>query len=317
MMKKHKKFRTLVGVGIGFVLLAGLSGCAKIKDTLGHMARSDTGRAMICGGGGAVTGVAVYYGCNALTGKKAECVIGGAAAALADGLSCWWLISQKIINDYDDTWKTLHYDLNQGTIIKILDFDADPKVVAPGGELKIHVKYALMSPSSTDEIQLEQKFTVPGEKQPRIEILTRQPGTWGTDADYVVKIDPKTPQGKVDLVMELKLVDRKSKQDHDQRALCFNVTNAGGAPDKTQLCSGSSVPNTLGTFVVSTKGKKGRPGPGADIVAEPKGKNLAHVQSGDEFPILEQKKQGSSLWYKIQLKDGTAGWLPANKGRVK
>ena len=92
-----------------------------------------------------------------------------------------------------------------------------------------------------------------------------------------------------------------------------------GGPDKTQLCSGSSVANTLGTFVVSTKGKKGRPGPGADIVAEPKNKakNLAHVQSGDEFPILEQKKQGSSLWYKIQLKDGTAGWLPANKGRVK
>ena len=68
MMKKHKKFRTLVGVGIGFVLLAGLSGCAKIKDTLGHMARSDTGRAMICGGGGAVTGVAVYTSHGAVFG---------------------------------------------------------------------------------------------------------------------------------------------------------------------------------------------------------------------------------------------------------
>lgn len=303
-------------LGVGLALIAGLPACTKVRAALTEAVRSEPGRALICGGGGTVTGAAFYFGCNALTGKKSECIVGSAAMALADGLYCWWRLSQKIVNDYDDTSKTLHYDPNQGTVVKILEFGATHKIVRPGDELKIRVKYALMSDYFADEIKVEENFTLPNDKKPRREIITRQPGTWGAGQDYSVKIDSSTPEGKVELTLELKLVDRHGKQDRDRRTLCFNVIRSG-EPPKSQLCGSATdggFSGTCGTFIVSKIKAE------ASVRAEPKTKArvLAHVRRGERFPIVDtNKKRDSHLWYKIQLEDGREGWLPANVGALE
>ena len=302
-----------IGIGLGLIMAITLPGCNKIKDTVSNMARSKLGQGVVCGGGGMVTGAAVYFGCNAITGKKAECAIGAAAAALADALYCLWTLSRKIVSDYDDTVKTLHYDIAQGVILKILDFDVDQKIVRPGDEIKIRVKYALMSPSSTEEIKVEEKFTLPNDKKPRIETMTRQPGTWGADKDFAVKIDNSTPEGKVELILELKLVDRAGKQAQDRRALCFNVTRSGNTP-KPQLCpSADNTRGIEGTFIVGKGSRK------ISILDAPKKKSrvLTQAMANERFSIIDKKRQGGIMWYKIQLEDGREGWAPASAGMVE
>jgi len=304
-MSKLKKSQ-LLGFCLCLVLLFATQSCSFVN----KMVRSQGGRALVCGGGGAVTGAIVYYGCDALTGERAACIAGASASALADGINCWWQLSQKIVDDYESTRKTLNYDDNQGTIVKILAFDADKTVVHPGEEIKLHMSYALMSPYATQEIKLEQKLKRPGDSKPIIEIITRQPGTWGTDQDYSVKIDPSTPEGKTEIMLELKLVDQQSKQDHDKRIFCFTVTRSN-TPPPNQLCSSANGGSSaLGTYQVNQNTNiRNKPSAKANI--------LARVLSGQSFPVMQMKKQGSSLWYKIKLEDGREGWLPSNMGTMK
>ena len=244
---------------------------------MAQMARTPEGKAAICGGGGLLTGAAVGFGCYYLSGEKAGCVVLGVAGALADGSYCWWKLSEKIIEDYDQTVEALKYNPSQGYVVKILDFSAEPKIVHPGEKVSIRVKYALMSPNSTDELKFERNLTLPNDKKPRTQIVTHQPGTWGTDGDYSFTIDPKTPEGRVEMTLEIKLSDYGKA---DRRALCFNVTSKA-QPDSAQLCS-------------------------AEVIA-----NL-----NERLPVVDEVTHNSKLWYKIRLKDGREGWLRATTGNL-
>jgi hypothetical protein len=151
---------------------------------------------------------------------------------------------------------------------------------------------------------------LPGDSKPRVEVITRQPGTWGTDQDYSVKIDPSTPDGKIELMLELKLVDRHSKQDHDKRTFCFVVAR-GNTPLPGQSC-GAEGDSASAADIYQVKKD-------ADVRGKPSAKAsvLAHVRRGESFPVAEKQKQGSGLWYKIKLEDGREGWLPASLGTIK
>jgi len=304
-MKKPAKI--LVGAVMVIALLASLQGC----ETMAKLARSKTGRVMICGGGGALTGAGLYAACDALVGKKDVCIAAAVAAALIDGLNCWWELNQKIVEDYDDTRKTLQYDLSQGYIVKILRFDVDKDSVRPGEQINITMKYALMSPvSAMDEIKFEHKSSFPGEDKPRIEVITRQPGTWGSDEPYTATIPASTPDGKIELQMELTLIGHQGKQVHDRRTLCFNVSRDGTLPKSHCQDSTGASGGKLGTFQVQQD---------AGIRAKPSGKAriMAPVRRGESFPATESKKQGGSLWYKITLENGREGWIPAAIGLLK
>lgn len=299
---------------IGLTLISSLQGCESIT----HMARSTEGKAIICGGGGLVTGAAVGFGCNYLTGNKAGCVTLGIAGALADGYYCWWNLSEKIVEDYDQTVEALNYNASQGYVVKILDFKAEPKIVHPGEKVNIQVKYALMSPNSTDEIKYERKITLPGDNKPRTQIVTHQPGTWGTDGDYSFTTNTTSPEGKVEMTLEIKLSDY-GKQD--KRTLCFNVTRKN-QPDSSQLCptaEAKSVATKKSRVLVVSSLKQH-----ANICKEPnssckksnKKQFLGIANLNERLPVINEVTQDSKLWYKIQLKDGREGWLRATSGNL-
>lgn len=299
-MKAFKR-AALCGLGLA-VALVGIPGC--------KMLRNPVVRGVACGGGGAATGAIFYFACDALTdkNKKGACIAGATAAALVDGFYCWWLLSQKIIDDYDATQKALNYDPSQGYRLEILDFSASPQIVRPGGEVKVRLKYALMSSYRFEEIKYEQKITVPGETKPRQSIETRQPGTWGTDEDYTIKIGPNQLDEKIEMVVEMKLPEHGQQV---RRTLCFTVSREDN-PNKSLLCSqqmnGKSV---AGSFVITQKGKQGAP-----VRAAPsnKSKALGLVRQGETYSILDSEGKKSKQWYKIQLEDGREGWLPASAG---
>jgi len=297
---------------IGLTLVGSLQGCESITS----MARSNEGKAILCGGGGLLTGAAVGFGCNYLTGDKASCAVLGVAALLADGYYCWWKLSEKIIEDYEQTVETLNYDASQGYVVKILDFSAEPKIVHPGEQVNIRVKYALMSPNPTDEIKYERNLTLPTEKKPRTQTVTHQPGTWGTDGDYSFTIDSTTPEGKVEMALEIKLSDY-GKQD--RRTLCFNVTRQN-QPDPAQLCPAETknVVKKSRVLIVSNVKKN------ANVCIEPnnnckksnKKQFLDTVNLNERLPVIDDVMHDSKLWYKIQLKDGREGWLRATTGNL-
>ena len=230
MIKTDKNWRHgLSNACIGLALIGSLQGC----EYLAKFARSDTGKAVLCGGGATATAAATYFGCNYLGEHQAKgktkadidklrvsCVILAAGAVLADGFFCWLKLSEKIVEDYDQTKEALGYDASQGFVVKILEFNATPKIVRPGDEVKIRVKYALMSPNPTDEIRYERKITLPGKDKPRTQIVTHQPGTWGTNGDYSFRIDKAAPDGRVEMTLEIKLSDFTK---HDRHTLCFST----------------------------------------------------------------------------------------------
>ena len=297
---------------IGLALIGGLQGCEHIAS----MARSKEGKAIICGGGALVTGAATGFGCYYLLGNKAGCTVLGAAAALADGYFCWWKLSDKIVEDYEQTAEALHYDASQGYVVKILDFSAEPKIVRPGDTVNIRVKYALMSPNPTDEIKYERIITLPSDNKPRTQIVTHQPGTWGTEGDYSFPIDATAPEGKVEMTLEIKLSDY-GKQD--RRTLCFNVTRQN-QPDSKQLCPAEvkSGAKQGSVFVISNVKQH------ANVCIEPnnsckksnKKKFLGVVNLNERLPVVDDVMYDSELWYKIQLKDGRVGWLRATTGNL-
>jgi hypothetical protein len=297
--------RAVFKTAVGLVLLVNMQGCAQINE----FTKTKTGAAVWCSAESLLTGGGAFLGCNLLTKEKGVCTGVAIAAALADGLYCWWIRNEKRISDYEQTKKALHYDPSQGQIVKILEFSATPNVVRPGEEVKIRAQYALMSPHPTDEIEFERKITPPGGGKPNIQITTYQPGTWGPEGELITKIDPQIPEGKYLINLEIKLTNQ-SKQD--SRTLCFTVTTQSEKPD---LCAAGKSAQGVGRMFVVSKVKRA-----AYVRAEPKNtaKIVDRVQRGDKFPVLDTYyKQGSILWYKIQLKNGREGWLSATTGTLQ
>jgi hypothetical protein len=230
-VNKYKKHRLALSLTLGLATTTALQGCATIQDNVQSSAEQNP--VAFCGTASLFTGGAAWAGCHYLLNQgDAACIITAVAAAVADGLNCWWLLKQKIVEDYDDTRKKLNYSPSQGYLVKILDFGATPNVVHPGEEVKIRAQYALMSPNPMEEIQFERKITLPGDNKPRTELITYQPGTWGIE-DYPFKIDAATPEGKIELTLELKLVGQAQS---DRQTLCFNVVHGAGAPAAKDQC---------------------------------------------------------------------------------
>lgn len=316
---EYKKQRLALGLAVGLAATVQLQGCTTIQEKIQSTAEEHP--LIFCGMGSMVTGGAVWAGCHyLLQGNTAGCVIGAVAAGVADGLSCWWQLKQKIVDDYDDTRKKLHYDPSQGYLVKIVDFSATPQIARPGDEVKIRAKFALMSPNPTDEIKFERKITLPGDSKPRTEIITYQPGTWGIE-DYPFKIDASAPDGKVELTLELRLLDHNKS---DRHTLCFNVVHGVAQPAPGQLCSSSpSGGNTLinpaaasgltEQFVASASAKD------RSVRDLPKAKAhaIGSVRGGQHYPLLEKYEKGSQVWYRIQLDNGETGWISSKAGTLE
>lgn len=310
----HKKRHLALGLAASLTAVAGLPGCSTVQEKIQTTAEEHP--LIFCGMGSMVTGGAVWAGCHyALKGDTATCVIGAVAAAVADGLNCWWQLKQKIVEDYDDTRKKLQYDDSQGVVVKILEFSATPKIAKPGDEVKIRALFALMSPNPYDEIKFERKITLPGDSKPRTEIITYQPGTWGID-DFPFKVENSSPDGKVELTLEIRLPDQDK---FDRHTLCFNVSHSG-EPAGTELCAAadsrqsSPPPTNASEFFVTAPGKKDltlRESP------QSKGKAIAQAQSEHKYPVLQTFEAGKQRWYMIQIENGDTGWISSTSGKLE
>lgn len=315
---EYKKHRLALGLAVGLATTVQMQGCATVQEKIQSTAEEHP--LIFCGMGSMVTGGAVWAGCHyLLQGNTAGCVIGAVAAGVADGLNCWWQLKQKIVQDYDDTRKKLHYNPSQGYVVKIVDFSANPKIARPGDEVKIRAQFALMSPNPTDEIKFERKITLPGDSKPRTEIITYQPGTWGIE-DYPFKIDATAPEGKVELTLELRLLDHDKS---DRHTLCFNVVHGVADPAPAELCqattSGSvgaaaGVVAATGEQFVATVSVKD-----ANVRELPKNKarSVGTVRGGQKYPLLEKYEKGAQSWYRIQLDNGETGWISSKAGTLE
>lgn len=266
-----------------------------------------------CGIGSVFTGGAVWAVCSYGLGvDQTACIIGAVAAAAADGLVCYWNLSQKLIQDYDQTQQTIGYNPSQGYVVQILDFSATPKIVKPGEKVMINARFALMSPNRNEEISFERIITLPGDKKPRVQRMTYQPGTWGSDS-VPFEIDSKTPDGKVELTLEVSLLTQKKT---DRRTLCFNISNSGqvSAVDLCPAYSSGPVAPKLSGWLVIPKAKKPlrlREKP------DSKSRYTINAPTGYKYPILEKSEQGKRTWYLIKLENEEKGWIQSTSGKFE
>jgi hypothetical protein len=285
-------------------------------DHVANLARSDTGKAVICGGGSMLTGAGFYFSCHELISKKNGCITMAAVATLADAYACWLQLSEKIVEDYDLTAETLNYNPIQGTVLKIIDFSAHPKIAYPGEKVYIKVVYALLSPNPTDEIKYERNITVPGENKPRKVLLTHQPGTWGTEDDYVLEVEEDSPEGKIEMALEIKLLNSNIS---DRRTLCFNITHQS-RPDPAQLCrpeAETTAPKNKVLVISNVKEYAVICRRADNRCKSRKSKNfIGTAFLNEQFPIIEEQRVGSTAWYKIQLKNGRNGWVRKSYGTI-
>jgi hypothetical protein len=304
MKTQYSTWNKFVSLGVYLILVVQLQGCARFQQT------AEEHPLVFCGMGSMVTGGAVWAGCQYLLGgKTATCVISAVAVAIADGLNCWWLLKQKIVDDYDDTRKKIHYDPSQGYVVKILEFDVTPKIAHPGDEVKIRIQYALMSPNPNEEIKFERKISLPGDTKPRTELITYQPGTWGVE-DFPFKIDSSAPEGKIDMTFELRLLDHDKQ---DSRTLCFNIVKED-QPKPEDVCQVGLDATTgknqgLGVFVVTSASQlaiKSSP--------KPKSRTIGKAVLKQAYTILDIYRKHTQVWYKLKLNNGETGWLPAESG---
>ncbi len=113
--------------------------------------------------GGAVLG-------GLLGGKKTKtesAAIGAAAGgALAFALAyghCFALFSDLAsypVAGYSETFQRIHYNPNQGSMVKIENFVLQPIAVSPGERIQLNSSYYVMSPENSNDIKVTETRTV-------------------------------------------------------------------------------------------------------------------------------------------------------------
>lgn len=305
-MRKHPM---LLSVALSAALGLNLQGCQTLNDF------AVENPALTCGAGAVFTGGAVWAVCNyGLGGDQAACIIGAVAAAAADGVVCYWNLKQKLVEDYDQTQKTIGYNPSQGYVVQILDFSATPKVVKPGEQVMINARFALMSPNRNEEINFERTITLPGDKKPRVQQMTYQPGTWGVEG-IPFDVDSSTPDGKVELTLNV-AIPGQNKQD--RRTLCFNISKTGQVADMDLCPAYASAPTTAAVkandwFIVPKAKKPVRLREKPDS----KARYTVNAPAGYKYPIVEQVEQGKRTWYLIKLDNEETGWIQSTAGKFE
>jgi hypothetical protein len=288
----------------------GLQGCSLYND----LAQSKYGSNIICGTGALVTGGAIFAGCRYLVGaNNAQCAAAALGVAFLDWMKCNMAIKEKIVHDYEETKESLNYDPSQGTIVKILAYAAEPKVVSPGGAVRINFEFALMSPNEADEIEVERTFTFPGHKEPQTETRTYNPGTWGVeskDMEYTIPLE--SPEGPQNFSIRIKV---KANGLEAAKEACYTVSRANNIDlcKDVQKTTAEQDVNSLGRFTVG----KTKSGVQARVSPKTSAKAIVKVKRDDVFSVVEQTKTGSTTWYKIKLNDGREAWLPAAIGKLE
>lgn len=290
-------------------MAATVTGCQTLNDFAVENPKLTCGTSALFTGG--ATWALCHYG---LSGDQTTCIMTAVAVAAADGLVCYWNLKQKLVQDYEQTQKALGYDPGQGYVIRILDFSATPKLVKPGEKVVINAQFALMSPDRNEEISFERKIILPGDNKPRVQKMTYQPGTWGVEG-IPFDIDANTPDGKVQLTLEISLPDHNKS---DVRTLCFNIAKDGQVQPADQ-CSAENVSSsqvqhkTIEWFAVANAKKPLR------LRDQPstKAKSGSKVPGGFRYPVLEKSGEGNKTWYQIRLTNQETGWVQSAAGELQ
>lgn len=147
-------------------------------------------------------GAAVGAGAGAAAGAIAGAIIGDDASGVIIGGLLGALIGGAIGHyAYDkprsreETVAEYQYEENQGKFILIEEVYAEPQTVAPGGEVKLHARYALLNPtpdaitSITEIRQITHNGDLVG--NPEV-IVERTDGTYSSEVPLKLPADAKS-----------------------------------------------------------------------------------------------------------------------------
>ncbi|MSN26121.1 MAG: glycine zipper 2TM domain-containing protein [Geobacter sp.] len=190
-----------------FVL--GASGCVTVSE-------EHKGAATGAGLGG-VTG-AVAGAVLAGEGSRTKgALIGGLAGAVLGGVIGNYTVDKK--KDAQETSNKYAYSPSAGTVVRIESADAKPSVLAQGGTVNLVTSYAVMSPSSENEIAITEsrEVTLNGELIGSPEAnVSRTPGTYQSSVPLILAADAK--KGKYRVITTI-----KSAAGKDSRESSFTV----------------------------------------------------------------------------------------------
>jgi hypothetical protein len=172
---------------------------------------------------GGLGGAALGAGIGALvTGGDTTAVLAGAAAGAVAGWATVKLVqyhSEQTRNAKEEA-KALGYRPSQGTVVKIRGAKVHPEEVRPGGSVSLDMDYAVLAPSGTTSVPVEEKWMLEkdGEKlasvPPKQE--QRSPGGWHSKAGIDI---PKDAQ-KGTYVVKNRV---EAGSSYDERVATFTI----------------------------------------------------------------------------------------------
>jgi outer membrane lipoprotein SlyB len=185
----RKKIVTLV---VGFLALSLLASCQTVMT-------EHPGAAVGAGAGAAPGAVA-----GALIGKGAGAVIlGGLLGGLAGGLIGNYAYDAP--RNREQTLREYNYRASQGTILRIENASALPRIVRPGEVVDLRMTYAVLTPVSNEEVNLTEvrEITHEGQIVGNPEIQTQRPGgTYSTTVPLHLPRNARRGEYKVRYIVE-------------------------------------------------------------------------------------------------------------------
>jgi hypothetical protein len=192
-MKEVFPLRTkVVLVGVWFSILLLLGNCSTVMEE--HRG------AAVGAGAGAATGAVA----GALIGKGAGAVVlGGLIGGLIGGAVGHYAYDQP--RSREETAKVYNYQSSQGPLLTIENASAVPGTAHPGGTVDLKMTYALLAPSASSEVEVNEirEITYRGQLVGNPEVrVRRMGGTYNSTVPLRLPPDAGKGQYKVKTVVQ-------------------------------------------------------------------------------------------------------------------
>jgi len=284
-----------------------------------------------------VGGAAVGALAGALLGGSGSRGIGAAIGAVAGGALSFAIAYGHCMSLYSDlrsfpvagsqdTARRIGYNPSQGNVLKIEDFYLNPDGVSPGGKVQMGGNYYVMAPEGTKDIKIKETRS--------LEFFDTSTNQWkhlgSVDQEIVSSLGTRKTEGFFDMPNQMAegnyritlKISAEGLEDSQTRNLSVRKGLAMGPSDSqpsNQYIQTASVPGGK-TVEPVVKRQIAVIKPTMLTVKESpsqKSKNIATVKQFDLFDVLESKKSEGEFWHKIDLKNGTSGWVQDKNVNIK
>ncbi|NVN92015.1 MAG: hypothetical protein HXX11_15645 [Desulfuromonadales bacterium] len=144
-------------------------------------------------------------------------IIGGLAGALLGGVIGNYTVDKK--RTAQETTARYAYQPTSGTVVRIENAHTTPTVVKPGGTVNLEATYAVMAPSSNDQVDITEsrEVTLDGDLVANPEVTVQHTGgTYSTSIPLILPQDAKPGSYRV-------ITTIKTASGKDSRQSTFTV----------------------------------------------------------------------------------------------